>query len=102
MPESVRKQLIVQLLEKGGLTIKEISERADCTTGYVYNIRTEWMLANARKAAPVMRQLNKQMEQAVAPKAFSHDWQPKWWQMLLLVLGSAAALYFILVVAMSF
>ena len=58
MPESVRKQLIVQLLEKGGLTIKEISERADCTTGYVYNIRTEWMLANARKADRKSTRLN--------------------------------------------
>ena len=102
MSESIRKQLIIKLLSEGGMTSKEISERADCTTGYVYNIRTEWMLANAQKAAPVMRQLNKEMDKAVAPKPFSHDWQPKWWEMALMAGASAAAIYFILVVAMSF
>ena len=92
MPESVRKQLIVQLLEKGGLTIKEISERADCTTGYVYNIRTEWMLSEAQKGAVKMRELSKQMDFIKSePKPFSDDWQPKWWQMLLMGIGGAGA-----------
>lgn len=102
MSESIRKQLIIKLLMEGDLTIKEISERADCTTGYVYNIRTEWMLENAQKAAPVMRELNKKMEEAVKPKPFSNDWQPNWWQLILLASVTWAALYFILVVAMSF
>lgn len=101
MSDSIRRQLIIKLLAEGGLTVKEISERADCTTGYVYNIRTEWMLANARKAAPVMRQLNQQMEEAVAPKPFSNDWQPKWWQMALMAVFGALFMYIFLVLGLS-
>ena len=85
----------------GRATVAEIAKRADCTTGYVYNIRTDWMLANARKAAPQMRQLNKQMDQAIAPKAFSHDWQPKWWQMLLMSDFGFIVVYIFLVLGLS-
>ena len=102
MSESIRRQLIIKLLSEGGLTIKEISERADCTTGYVYNIRTEWMLSEAKKGAVKMQSISKQMNFAQPePKPFSDDWQPKWWQMLLMCIVGAAVVYIFLVLGLS-
>jgi hypothetical protein len=37
-----RKQLIRELLEKGDLTVKQIADKAACTTGYVYQLRTQF------------------------------------------------------------
>jgi hypothetical protein len=104
MAESIRKQLVIKLLEEGNLSVRQIAEKVDCTTGYVYNIRCELGLRKieAKKADELMASLNKQLESIVKPKAFSHDWQPTWWQMLAMVVGAGSALYFILVVAMSF
>jgi Homeodomain-like domain len=104
MAESIRKQLIIKLLGEGNLSIKQIAEKVNCTPGYVYNIRTEWLLQKAQqeKAAVTMQKLNKEIDTINEPKAFSHDWQPKWWQMLLMTIGGSAAIYFILVVIMSF
>lgn len=102
MSDSIRRQLIIKLLAEGGLTVKEISERADCTTGYVYNIRTEWMLSEAQKGAVKMRELSKQMDFTKSePKPFSNDWQPKWWQMALMSIGGALLMYIFLVLGLS-
>jgi hypothetical protein len=102
MSDSIRRQLIIKLLAEGGLTVKEISERADCTTGYVYNIRTEWMLSEAQKGAVKMRELSKQMNFVKPePKIFSDDWQPKWWQMAIMSIVGAMLMYIFLVLGLS-
>ena len=104
MAESIRKQLVIKLLNEGKLSVKEIAEKVDCTTGYIYNIRCEVGLRKleAKKAAEVMSKINSNIDSIVKPKAFSHNWQPNWWQLLALASVTWAALYFILVVAMSF
>lgn len=102
MSDSIRRQLIIKLLAEGNHTVKEISERADCTTGYVYNIRTEWMLSEAQKGAVKMREISKQMDFIKPePKPFSDDWQPKWWQMLLMSIFGFIVLYIFLVLGLS-
>jgi predicted DNA-binding protein YlxM (UPF0122 family) len=104
MAETIRKQLVIKLLEEDNLSVKEIAEKADCTVGYVYNIRCEVGLRKleAKKAKEIMTKVNKQIDSIVKPKAFSDNWEPKWWQMLLMAIVTWIVLYFFLVVAMSF
>ncbi len=37
----IRERLIRELLKKGDLTMKQISDLAGCSTSYAYNIRTK-------------------------------------------------------------
>ena len=100
---SIREPLIIMLLKEGKLSIKEIAEKANCTTGYVYNIRTEWLLQKAQteKFVSKMEQINKEIESINTPKAFSDNWEPKWWQMALMVALGAAGMYVFLVLGLS-
>jgi len=104
MAESIRKQLVIKLLEEGNLSVKEIADKADCTTGYIYNIRCEMGLRKleAKKAAEIMSNVNSKIDSIVKPKAFSHNWQPNTFQIVVLAAAVWVVLYFILVVAMSF
>jgi transposase-like protein len=102
MAESIRKQLIIKLLEEGNLSVKQIAEKVDCTAGYIYNVRSEWMLEQAQKGSVKMRELNNQIETIIKPKRFSHNWEPKWWEMLAMTTVAALAIYFCLIVVMSF
>jgi hypothetical protein len=38
----IRERLIRELLKKGDLTMKQISDLAGCSTSYVYSIRTKY------------------------------------------------------------
>ena len=80
MAHSVRKQLIIKLIEEG-FTNKQIAEKAQCGVSYVYNIRSEWKKSKA---------------------ALSHNWEPKWWELMLIVCGVGSALYFIIASVLSF
>lgn len=104
MAESIRKQLVIKMLNEGKLPIKVIAEKADCTVGYIYNIRCELGLRKleAKKAAEVMSKINSNIDSIVKPKAFSHNWQPNTFQIVVLAAAVWVVLYFILVVAMSF
>jgi hypothetical protein len=104
MAESIRKQLVIKLLNEGKLSVKEIAEKVDCTTGYIYNIRCELGLRKleAKKAAEVMSKINSNIDSIVKPKAFSHNWQPNTFQIVVLAAAVWVVLYFLLVVAMSF
>jgi len=104
MANSIRKQLVIKFLEEGNLSVKEIAEKADCTAGYVYNIRCELGLRKleAKKAGEIMSQINNKIDSIVKPKAFSHNWQPNTFQIVVLAAAVWVVLYFLLVVAMSF
>ena len=104
MAESIRKQLVIKLLNEGKLSVKEIAEKVDCTKGYIYNIRCELGLRKleAKKAAEVMSKINSNINSIVKPKVFSHNWQPNTFQIVVLAAAVWVVLYFILVVAMSF
>ena len=41
MPKITRERTIRELLQKGGLTARQIARLADCSTPYVYQIRTK-------------------------------------------------------------
>ena len=104
MANSIRKQLVIKFLEEGKLSVKEIAEKSDCTVGYVYNIRCELGLRKleAKKAGEIMSQINNKIDSIVKPKAFSHNWQPNTFQIVVLAAAVWVVLYFLLVVAMSF
>ena len=104
MAESIRKQLVIKLLNEGELSVKEVAEKADCTAGYIYRIRCEMDLRKleAKKAAEIMSKVNSNIDSIVKPKAFSHNWQPNTFQIVALAVAVWVVLYFILVVAMSF
>lgn len=38
----IRERLIRELLKKGDMTMKQISDHAGCSTSYVYNIRAKF------------------------------------------------------------
>jgi hypothetical protein len=103
MANSIRKQLVIKFLEEGNLSVKEIAEKADCTAGYVYNIRCELGLRKleAKKAGEIMSQINSNIDSIVKPKAFSDNWEPKWWQMVLMAALGATGMYVFLVLGLS-
>jgi hypothetical protein len=103
MAESIRKQLVVKMLNEGKLSVKEMAEKADCTTGYIYNIRCELGLRKLeeKKAREVMTKVNKQIDSIVKPKAFSDNWEPNWWQMVLMAALGATGMYVFLVLGLS-
>ena len=103
MAETIRKQLVIKLLEEGNLSVKEIAEKADCTVGYVYNIRCEVGLRKLeeKKAKAIMTKVNKQIDSIVKPKAFSDNWEPNWWQMVLMAALGATGMYIFLVLGLS-
>jgi len=103
MAESIRKQLIIKLLNEGNMSIKEIAERVNCTTGYIYNIRCELGLSKleAKRAKEIITNVIKQIDSIVKPKAFSDNWEPKWWQMVLMAALGATGMYVFLVLGLS-
>ena len=101
----VRETLIRMMLEQGGHSVKEIAEAAACTEPYVYSIRKRWALerqaqpAPAPAPAPIVEVF---APPAPAPKWFSDDWDPNWWQLLAAAVPAALLLYFIIVFVFSF
>ena len=99
----IRERLIRELLEKGGMTIKEIADHADCTVGYVYNVRTEVkrekMLAD--EAAPKMRELNEQIDLINRPFQIRQPWEPNNFQIWVMAACAAFGIWFVTAVVFS-
>jgi hypothetical protein len=48
-----------------------------------------------------MTKVNKQIDSIVKPKAFSDNWEPNWWQMILMAALGATGMYVFLVLGLS-
>lgn len=89
-----RETLIRMMLEEGGYSTKEIAEAAACSESYAYAIRKRWALERQAQPAPAPAPIVEVASPpAPAPKWFSDDWDPKWWQLLAAAVAGALLLY---------
>ena len=100
----VRERLIRELLEKGGMTMKEIADHADCTVGYVYNVRSEFRREKmlAAEAAPKMLKLNEEIDLINRPFPVKKDWEPNDFQIWVMAAVACFVIWFLTAVVFSF
>lgn len=88
MFSSVRKQLILKLLEENTWTVRQIADKANCSAGYVYNIRADWLKNKTKNNFTAhFREL---------------DWSPSWLEITLMAILAGVTIYFLLIFIFSF
>jgi transposase len=100
----IRERLIRELLEKGGMSAKQIAEHADCTVGYVYTIRSEVKREKmlAAEAAPKMLKLNEEIELINRPFPIQQPWEPNNFQVWVMAAFACFVVWFLTAVVFSF
>jgi hypothetical protein len=102
MPKITRERTIRELLQKGNLTMRQIARLADCSTPYVYQIRSkverEKLLA-AEEAPKAMVKVSDLMNR---PYPVQKQKDPSEMHMRIMAILAFAVVWFLAVVIFSF
>jgi len=102
MPKITRERTIRELLQKGNLTMRQIARLADCSTPYVYQIRSkverEKLLA-AEEAPKAMVKVSDLMNR---PYPVQKQKDPSEMHMRIMAILAFAVVWFLVVVIFSF
>lgn len=92
----MRRPLIRMLLDQG-FTKKQIAESANCSLGYVYQVSWDYELEKKQ-----MAETPKSLEDTGGkPVAFSDDWDPPTWKLLLIAVPAGLLVYSAIVFVFS-
>ena len=107
MPKKpVRERTIRELLQKGNLTVRQIARLADCSTPYVYQIRSkverEKLLAPVETPAEAPKAMVKVSDLMNRPYPVQKPKEPSDVHMLIMAILAFVLVWFLAVVIFSF